>query len=137
MNIQQHLPAPEKLYSELHTRPADAGQALGEHELQTFLLSISSEDGRLTAGCKGEIAFRSAHVSELWDSESHRGEGIGSKLLLEAESLSRTYSCNRIHLETQNENARRLYEKLGYRVFGELHNYEGKQLFYYLEKAIG
>ena len=48
-----------------------------------FLLSV-------TAGCKGEIAFASAHVSELWVSESHRGQGVGGALFAEGFATAAT-----------------------------------------------
>jgi len=136
MKILRHVPAPTRVVRELHDRLAEAGQTLRDDEMPSFLLHIAAENGELTAGCKGEIAFASAHVSELWVAESHRGQGVGSALLAAAEQLARDEGCHRIHLETRNEGARRLYERTGYRVFGTLPEYAGTQSFYYLEKSL-
>ena len=136
MKILQSIPAPTRSARELHDRLVEADQTLRDSEMPSFLLSVTGEDGELTAGCKGEIAFASAHVSELWVSEDHRGQGLGSALLDEAEQMARAKGCNRIHLETRNEGARRLYERVGYHVFGTLPDYFSTQAFYYLEKPL-
>lgn len=135
--IKVETPPSESRLAELHENLASAGQMLRDDELKTFLLSVSAADGNMAAGCKGEIAFRSAHVSALWVDENQRGQGLGSRLLASAEDYAREQGCDRIHLETRNESARRLYERLGYDVFGALPDYEGTNTLYYLTKNIG
>ena len=136
MILRRYLPAPDDMARELHLRLAEAGQALREQEMPSFFLAALSDDEQLLAGCKGEIAFKAAHVSELWVSHAHRGRGLGSQLLNEAESLAKDQGCNRIHLETRNLRAKALYERLGFRVFGELPEYEGSNPLCFLEKPI-
>ena len=136
LEIVRQTPPTVSRAAELHDRLVESGQTLPASDLSTFLLVIESDTGDLDAACKGEIAFRSARISELWVAETRRGEGLGSALLEEAEKLAMENGCDRIHLETRSEAARRLYERTGYRVFGELPNYEGAQSFYYLEKSL-
>ena len=136
MQIDLHFPARDDMVRGLHDRLAASGQALREGEYETILLSVTNSDGERTAGCKGEICFTSAHISELWEAERHRGAGLGSRLLIRAEEVARDKACNRIHLETRNEAARRLYEKLGYTVFGQLPNYAASVPLYYLQKDL-
>ena len=137
MKIDCNMPAPEAKAKELHDNLVHAGQALSSLELTTFMLSMLDDEGKMTAGCKGEIAFKSAHVSELWVAETHRGQGVGRKLLAKAEQLAVGRGCVRLHLETRNEAARSLYEHLGYRIFGTLPDYDGDIPFHYLEKQLG
>lgn len=134
--IDLDIPVPQKKAEMLHDGLAQSGQTLREEEYETFLLSVSDDEGKLTAGCKGEVTFRSLHVSELWVDSQHRGGGLGSTLLARAEDLAKEKGCFRVHLETRNEQARVLYERLGYRVFGQLPDYNGDQAFYYLEKRL-
>ncbi len=51
---------------------------------------------------------------------SHRGKGIGTTLLTEAEKFARSHKMHRMELEVfeGNEGAVRLYEKLGYQIEG-------------------
>lgn len=134
-DIQLHSPAPEDLTDRLHAGLVAAGQALRSSDMPSFLLTVTDEDA-LLAGCKGEIAFTSAHISELWVSDTLRGQGIGSALLARAEAHARDQGCTRIHIETRNPAARRLYERHGYHLFGELPDYDGPHSLCYLEKPL-
>lgn len=134
MTIVRHLPASKAKMQELHEELAAAGQALRDTDSDTFLLTVGSENGVLKAGCKGEVAFKSAHISEMWVSEQHRGEGVGSALLEEAEDLAKVRGCMRIDLETHSKDALRPFERTGHRVFHELKNYKNTMSLYYLEK---
>ena len=136
MEIEVGLPAERALLDAIHDRLAEAGQSLTDAEMPRFTLA-AHRDGRLVAGGTGEIAFRSLHLSELWVDESLRGQGMGSRLIERAEALAAERGCDRVHLETRSEAARRLYERLGYRVFGQLDGYapDGTPL-YYLEKRV-
>ncbi|MEL7255711.1 MAG: GNAT family N-acetyltransferase [Pseudomonadota bacterium] len=129
-------PPSEALSACLTDALAEAGQTLTADALAPFMFYMRDEAGTFLAGCKGEIAFRSAHVGELWVHSDLRGQGIGRALLQKAEDHARTQGCIRIHIETRNERARALYEACGFRVFGQLDRYEGENSYYYLEKRI-
>ncbi|MEL6437362.1 MAG: GNAT family N-acetyltransferase [Pseudomonadota bacterium] len=120
----------------LHDQLAQAGQSLRSDEMISFLAEARSNREEVVGAIKGEIAFTSLHVSELWVKQTHRGTGLGTKLLMRAEAFALQKDCDRIHLETRNIGARKLYEKLGYTVFGTLDNYNGSQDFWYLTKAL-
>ncbi|RSK26580.1 GNAT family N-acetyltransferase [Bacillus sp. HMF5848] len=62
-----------------------------------------------------------ANILAMYVSPKMRGEGIGEKLLLEAiEQAKSINSIEKINLTvvTTNERAKKLYEKLGFKVFG-------------------
>ena len=136
IKTQRHVPALPSMSRELSRHLADAGQALRDDELLTFLFSVTDSSGSLVAGCKGEIPFGSAHVSELWVSDEYRGQGLGTQLLKDVEGIALEKDCTRIRLETRNPRAKKLYESLGFVVFGELKEYEGLNSMYYLEKIL-
>jgi ribosomal protein S18 acetylase RimI-like enzyme len=59
---------------------------------------------------------RHATVVDLYVKPGHRGEGHGTRLLDEAETIAQREACDylRISAEWGNEGARRLYERVGY-----------------------
>ena len=136
--ILRHVPPDDETSRRLHQHLAQAGQALLDDEFVEFALTIASTEKHddIAAGLKGEIAFTSAHVSEVWVDDELRGQGIGTQLLGEAEAVAREHHCTRIHLETRSPKARDLYIRLGYEVFGELPNYEGENALSYLTKTL-
>ncbi|QUJ77201.1 GNAT family N-acetyltransferase [Sulfitobacter albidus] len=134
--IQIQSPPDKATADALHQRLREAGQTATQEELVEFLLSIHNDAGALIAGCKGELCFGAAHISELWVDAALRGQGTGRRLLMQAEDHACSEGCTRIHIETRAEGARRLYEACGYRVFGQLPRYKGEDTLYYLEKSL-
>jgi len=67
-----------------------------------------------------EIPEEDYHVSEVHVAPRRQRRGIGTCLLREAEARANALGCPRLSLTTLTTNpARRLYERLGYRVVGE------------------
>jgi GNAT superfamily N-acetyltransferase len=59
-------------------------------------------------------------VDALWIIEKYRKLGYGRALLERAEMVARTRGCRHVALDTTEFQAKALYEKCGYHVFGEL-----------------
>lgn len=94
-----------------------------EHEapLEVWLLD---DAGELAGGMSGRTWAYWLHVDLLWVEARHRGLGLGSRLLAEAESLARDgRACTRSRLETWGFQAPDFYRKQGYEVVGEVEDY--------------
>jgi ribosomal protein S18 acetylase RimI-like enzyme len=65
--------------------------------------------------------YKQAYLYSFRVMEMFRGCGIGTRLLLEAENivLDRDIHRTTIAVSKQNQAARRLYERLGYRIFAD------------------
>ena len=77
-------------------------------------------DGNLIAGILGGTYWGWLYVDILWVHEKHRGNGIGSKLLAEAEKEAKARGCHHVHLDTMSWQAPEFYKKHGYTVVGIL-----------------
>lgn len=94
-----------------------------EHEvpLEVWLLD---EEGGIVGGLVGRTWAYWLHVELLWVETSHRGLGLGSRLLNQAERVARTErSCTGSRLETWDFQAPSFYRKQGYEVAGRIDNY--------------
>ena len=70
------------------------------------------------------------YVDILWVHEDHRGKGIGSMLLAEAEKEAKARGCHHVHLDTMSWQAPEFYKKHGYTVIGILPDIpEGNQKY--------
>jgi ribosomal protein S18 acetylase RimI-like enzyme len=76
------------------------------------------------------------YVELLWVHESLRGQGHGRRLLLAAEREGVARGCRYSVLSTFSFQARGFYEKLGYRVFGELDDVVDSHRWYFLRKLL-
>jgi ribosomal protein S18 acetylase RimI-like enzyme len=72
----------------------------------------------LTLGWSLELGGRDAFIDELYVRAERRGRGLGTLALATAEATARRLGVRALHLEVDvtNEVARRLYERIGYRL---------------------
>ena len=73
-------------------------------------------------------------IDTLWVSESLRGNGIGSKLVNQAEQFAIENGAVISFLKTVN--AKKFYEKLGYEVYGILEDRPIGTLLYHMKKRL-
>lgn len=97
-------------------------------------LFARDESGRLVGGLLGGTWWRWLHVDILWVEDACRGQGIGQALMARAETEAKRRGCEHAHLETHAFQAPRFYEKLGYRIFGELDDFPPGHKKYWLVK---
>ncbi len=76
-------------------------------------IQFQSSERKVADGCTRAYLY-SLRVMEMF-----RGKGIGTRLIQEAEGLiqDRDFQWATIAVAKDNHNARRLYERLGYRIF--------------------
>ncbi|MFJ3232494.1 GNAT family N-acetyltransferase [Streptomyces sp. NPDC086787] len=96
------------------------------------------EAGRLAGGLVGHTWATWLHVTYLWVDTPHRGSGLGSRLLAEAERLAREErDCRTARLETWDFQAPDFYRKQGYDVVCVIPDYPPGVTEYTLTKRIG
>jgi GNAT superfamily N-acetyltransferase len=99
-------------------------------------LVARSPTGVIVGGLLGEINLKWLFISALWVDEAMRDQGTGSTLMHEAEEEARRLGCIGVYLDTYSFQARPFYEKLGYRLFGELQDCPPNQTKHYLYKRL-
>ena len=88
------------------------------------------EDGSIIGGILGGTYWGWMYVDILWVREDRRKNGIGSRLLTEAEKEAVRRGCHHVHLDTMSWQAPEFYKKHGYKVIGILPDIpEGNQKF--------
>ena len=131
-----HAPAPLMLWRDIHLALVETGQTIAPEQMAAFAMVRRDETGALRAALAGEVVLEALHVSHLWVDEFFRGQGLGGQLMDLAEAHGRKNGARRCHLETRSEDARRFYERRGYRICGEMKNYLGAQSLYFMEKPL-
>ncbi|MGD0722693.1 MAG: GNAT family N-acetyltransferase [Roseiarcus sp.] len=79
--------------------------------------------GSVQAGLRAITVYDWMFVIWLWVGAAHRGAGIGSRLLADAETTARTRGCRASYLDTFSFQAPKFYERRGYREFGRLDSF--------------
>ena len=93
-------------------------------------------DGKIIAGIIGGTYWGWMYVDILWVHEDHRKQGIGTKLLAEAEKEAARRGCHHVHLDTMSWQAPEFYKKHGYKVVGILPDIPNGNQKYLLMKEL-
>jgi GNAT superfamily N-acetyltransferase len=99
-----------------------------------LLFTLTSEDGRFAGGLSGYVSYRWLFVDLLWVADEARMQGYGTSLMLAAEAEARKHGCHHAWVDTFSFQARHFYEKLGYKVFGQLEDYPPGHSRFFLRK---
>lgn len=114
-------------HAELHLGPVQ--------EKPDFAVLLRDPDTQaVVGGLYGKDDFGWAFVEYLAIADEYRGQGLGSRLIAEAETIARARGYIGVWLDTFEFQARPFYEKLGYTVFGELEGGPNAIPQYFLKK---
>ncbi|MFI9767167.1 GNAT family N-acetyltransferase [Streptomyces sp. NPDC052415] len=109
----------------------------GERELPLHIWMLD-DGGGLAGGLVGHTWATWLHVAYLWVDARHRGVGLGSRLLAEAERLAREErGCAAVRLETWDFQAPEFYRRLGYDVVCVIPDYPPGITEFTLVKRLG
>ncbi|MBZ9640096.1 N-acetyltransferase [Streptomyces sp. PSKA30] len=108
-----------------------------EREVPLHVWVLDDTDA-LAGGLVGHTWAAWLHVTYLWVDERHRGAGLGSRLLSEAERVARAErGCSASRLETWDFQAPKFYEKQGYDVVCAIPDYPPGITEFTLTKRLG
>ena len=109
--------------------------ATSEPDYFPLALLLKDSQGEICGGLLGDIWGGWLHVTYLWVARHLRRRGWARRLVRDAERYALARGAHAAFLETFSFQARPLYEKLGYEVFGELADYPPGHSQYFLKKA--
>lgn len=90
----------------------------------------------IIGGILSEVYWNILNIDVLWVKEEYRNKGYGTALLADVENAAKRMNCKISHLDTFDFQAKDLYEKLGYQVFGVLEDCPEGHSRYYMSKKL-
>jgi GNAT superfamily N-acetyltransferase len=106
----------------------------GAQPLDVFALD---EDKKILGGLVGETYWGWLAIDYLWVTEEHRSNGLGSLLVLEAETVAlEQRNCQWAKVSTFSFQAPSFYKRLGYDIIGQLDDYPPGETMYWLKKTL-
>ena len=105
-------------------------------ESESLNLYIEDEHGRLLAGLVAETFGNWLEIEYLFVKEKLRGQGIGSKLLQQAETEAKNRNCRFAFVNTYQFQAPDFYKRHGYKEVFTLQDYPYIGQRYYYQKDL-
>lgn len=100
---------------------SSANSEVGNAHQKAFV--VRDEQGRLAGGVVFVVHWYWLHIEILFVHEAFRNQGLGSRLLLEAETYAKSLGCVGAYLDTLSFQAPDFYPKHGYKVLAELEGF--------------
>lgn len=101
-----------------------------------LVIVLKDGTGQIVGGLWGYTGYDWLFTQLLLVPESHRGTGIGRKMMAMAETEARSRGCIGAWLDTFEFQARGFYERIGYECFAELPNYPIGFSRYFMKKPL-
>lgn len=108
----------------------------GLQPIRPFGIFIKDEKGTIQGGTTGISFYGCLHVDMLWIKEKLRQQGLGTKLMKEAEAIGRERLCSFATVNTMDWEALPFYQKLGYEIEFVQEGYEKGSKMYLLRKTL-
>jgi GNAT superfamily N-acetyltransferase len=125
VELRRHNEYASPLYWEKSGQP--------ENDERPLNLFAFAPDGVVIAGLFASTRFLWLKITIMSTKQDHRGQGIGSALLAQAESIARKRGCKYAYVDTMEYQAPDFYARSGYRLAGTLEDWDShghKKLFF-------
>lgn len=110
---------------------------VGPSERRPLAVLIRDNAGTIVAGISGYTAWGWLYVQWLFVAESQRGKGLAPRMLAAAEAEGVARGCHGAYIDTFSPQALRVYQRAGYKTFGELPDFPKGRTRTFLSKPIG
>lgn len=87
---------------------------------QPLYLFLRDDQGNTIGGLIGGTYWGWLDIRLLWVADTLRGQGYGSRLMMEAEQEALKRCCHHAYLDTMDFQALEFYQQHGYTIYGEL-----------------
>jgi GNAT superfamily N-acetyltransferase len=131
--------------TEAEVRSGELGRRLREFnsavigpypETQYVWLNAKDAEGKLVGGARGYVFLNWLHIEVLFVDQPLRGQGLGARLLAEAEALGKQFGAKQAMLNTFEWQAREFYVKHGYNEHTRIDNYVPGYYLAYMRKVL-
>jgi len=109
---------------------------VGSPRYRALVLGVRDAKGRLVGGLTGDLYWNALYIHLIWLKASARGEGLGTRLMREAERHARRARKELVVLSTYSFQAPAFYRRLGYRSIGRIPGYPRGETRYFLVKRL-
>ncbi len=110
---------------------------IGKDDRREIAFFVRDSKGSVIGGVKGSYGnYGWLWIDLLWVSEELRGQGYGRKLMTDIEEEAKKGGCRNAYLNSFSFQAVGFYQKLGYRVFGEMEDFPPGHSVSCLTKAL-
>ena len=107
---------------------------IGDGRSRPLTVVAHDAGGVLVGGVSGRTIYGHYLIEVVWVAESMRAQGLGAKLMNEAEREARERGCYGAQVDTASFQAPGFYEKLGFRIIGTVEDFPRGHARHFMQK---
>ncbi len=108
---------------------------IGRYRYEPLAVLIHDVNKNTMGGLHGHTGLGWLYIDVLWVAEDIRGKGFGTQLVEAAEVEAGRRGCHSVYLYTYSFQQPIFYEKLGYKVFGQLNDFPEGHVKFFMKKS--
>ncbi len=134
--LYEEVASPEEVQVLREGIISEAFKAKRMGKILPYSFFVRNSEGDIIAGIQGSTYYGCLYVNLLYVAPQVRNEGLGTKLLNEAEKLGRRRNCTFATLTTMDWEALPFYQGRGYDIEYVREGFENKSVMYLLRKDL-
>ncbi|WP_299494596.1 GNAT family N-acetyltransferase [uncultured Shewanella sp.] len=91
---------------------------MGDEKSRPLMVVARDSDDKLIGGVSGVTIYQNFLITVVWVDEAYRGSGLGTELMIQAESEAKQRGCLAAQLDTLSFQAPIFYQKMGFEIVG-------------------
>lgn len=107
---------------------------MGEERSQPLMVIIRNDSGEIVGGIAGRTIYHQLLIEVLWVHDDKRGQGLGIQLMEIAEREAQKRGCIAAQVDTLSFQAPKFYEKMGFKIVGNVSGVKDSPDRYFLLK---
>lgn len=113
-------------------------EKLGTNDNTPLTTVVYDDNDELVGGVSGRTIYGHFMIGVVWVAEHLRGQGVGSKLMNDAETIARQRGCYGAQVDTLSFQGIEFYTSLGFEEVGRVKNFpEGHDRVFYAKDYVG
>jgi ribosomal protein S18 acetylase RimI-like enzyme len=104
--------------------------------IQPFSIFIKDQNQNVLGGVSGVTFYGSLYIDSLWIDKTIRNQGLGTKLMREAETIGKQRGASFVTVNTMDWEGLPFYQKLGYSIEFVREGYDKESRMYMLRKCL-
>ena len=109
-------------------------QMMGEERSKPLMVVIRDDSGEIVGGIAGRTIYHQLLIEVLWVHDDKRGQGLGIQLMEIAEREAQKRGCIAAQVDTLSFQAPKFYEKMGFKIVGNVSGVKDSPDRYFLLK---
>lgn len=104
--------------------------------IEHFHVVVTTDKGQFVGGISASSYWQALEIDDLFIESDYRHRGIGTMLMEESIKFAKEHELKFIHFRAYTFQGPHFFERLGFKIVGEMKNFPGEESYYWMRYDI-